>query len=228
MADTIKALSDNVPNVTILIVGIADDVDELIGNHPSIERCLLQINMPRMSNEELTEIIDKGTARLELQIEKKLKNRIIEYSAGFPSYTHLLSKYLSLNAIREGKNSIEYHHFTDAVAKSLENANQSLRDSYQKATISSKGETLFALVVYSCSRAKCDDYNCFSTNDIVSEVNIQSGKKYKIRQLSYHITELCTTERGEILEKVGTPYKVKYKFKNPMMKAFVRLKFHEK
>jgi len=46
MADTIKALSDNVPKVTILIVGIAENVNEIIGDHPSIERCLL---LPRLS-----------------------------------------------------------------------------------------------------------------------------------------------------------------------------------
>src|ERR1035441_4741115 len=42
-ADTIKALSDNAPCVTILIVGIADSINHLIGEHRSIERCLKQI-----------------------------------------------------------------------------------------------------------------------------------------------------------------------------------------
>jgi len=227
MADTIKALSDNVPNVTILIVGIADSVIELIGNHPSIERCLLQINMPRMSAVEVGEIVDNGMTRLELILDKKVRNKVVEYSAGFPSYAHLLCKYTSLNAIQQDKTTIEYPHFSHAVSTSIENANQSLRDAYQKATISSKGETQFVVVIYACARAKSDEYNCFSSNEIVNEFNIQTGKKFKPQQLNYHINELCKPERGEILEKVGTPYKIKYKFKNPMMKALVRLKFHD-
>jgi Cdc6-like AAA superfamily ATPase len=92
MADTIKALSDNVPNVTILIVGIADNVINLLGEHPSLERCLVQIQMPRMSDGELEEIIDNGLKKLELEIIKNVKDKIIEYSSGFPHYTHAICK----------------------------------------------------------------------------------------------------------------------------------------
>ena len=47
VADTIKYLSDrNVP-CTVVLVGVSDDVDGLIADHRSIERCLAQVNMPR-------------------------------------------------------------------------------------------------------------------------------------------------------------------------------------
>jgi ABC-type multidrug transport system ATPase subunit len=38
MADTIKALSDHDVSVTIVIVGVADSVDDLLSQHESIER----------------------------------------------------------------------------------------------------------------------------------------------------------------------------------------------
>ncbi|NEP16578.1 MAG: ATP-binding protein, partial [Leptolyngbya sp. SIO4C1] len=57
-ADTIKSLSDNIKSATILLVGIGDSVSSLIGEHPSIERCITQIGLQRMSNEELGNIID--------------------------------------------------------------------------------------------------------------------------------------------------------------------------
>ena len=53
MADTIKALSDYSVNATIFIIGVADSVDELIREHQSIERALIQIPMPRMSDDEI-------------------------------------------------------------------------------------------------------------------------------------------------------------------------------
>ncbi len=40
-------------NQGVVIVGVADDVNELIGEHNSIKRALTQIRIPRMSNEEL-------------------------------------------------------------------------------------------------------------------------------------------------------------------------------
>jgi len=39
-----KVLSDTIPYITILIVGVADSINDLIGSHPSLERCLKQIS----------------------------------------------------------------------------------------------------------------------------------------------------------------------------------------
>jgi hypothetical protein len=52
----LKAPSDDGVNVTIVIVGVADDVNELIANHPSVQRCLAQVRMPRMMTNELEQI----------------------------------------------------------------------------------------------------------------------------------------------------------------------------
>ena len=52
-ADTIKALSDRVVSSTIVLIGVADSVGELIREHRSVERALVQIQMPRMSASEL-------------------------------------------------------------------------------------------------------------------------------------------------------------------------------
>ena len=59
-ADTIKTLSDELPGATIVLVGVADDVEQLIAEHLSIERALVQIHMPRMSHAELAEVVSRG------------------------------------------------------------------------------------------------------------------------------------------------------------------------
>jgi len=76
-ADLIKSFSDNNTNTTILLVGIADDIDELIGNHQSLERCLKQIKLPRMQDAESEEIIIKGMGLLGLTISDSVKKMII-------------------------------------------------------------------------------------------------------------------------------------------------------
>ncbi len=65
MADTVKTLSDNSIRTTLIFVGVADSVDQLIGEHLSIERALVQIPMPRMSKAELLQIVDRGLHRCE-------------------------------------------------------------------------------------------------------------------------------------------------------------------
>ncbi|MBT2559349.1 orc1/cdc6 family replication initiation protein [Hymenobacter sp. ISL-91] len=230
MADTIKALSDNVPNVTILIVGIGDSVINLLGEHPSLERCLIQIQMPRMSDGELEEIIDNGLKKLELEIIKNVKDKIIEYSSGFPHYTHAICKSAAQYAINSNSNTISLEHFTYAVKRSIQTTAQSLRSSYQKAIITSKGPSHFEEVLAACALSDLDDYDCFTNGGTL--LHFKGKKKSKTdmttKDLRYYLDALCKEEKGNILEKIGQGSNIRYKFMNPIMRAFIRLKIYDK
>ena len=59
-ADLIKILSDTAGNVTLIIVGVAEDIHQLVGEHPSIDRNLVQIELPLMTNTEVLEIFNSA------------------------------------------------------------------------------------------------------------------------------------------------------------------------
>src|SRR6266446_7840117 len=80
MANTIKGLSDEGVNATLIVVGMADNVDELIAGHESINRCCEEVLMPRMKHEELHEVIESRVARLGMQIEGNAKWKITNLS----------------------------------------------------------------------------------------------------------------------------------------------------
>ena len=61
-SDLVKSLSDRSSSVTVVLVGVATSVDELLANHASISRCLRQVPMGRMEETELQEIIEQGYA----------------------------------------------------------------------------------------------------------------------------------------------------------------------
>ncbi len=69
MANTIKMLSDYSVNCTVVLVGVAENVNDLVGEHESIPRALEQIPMPRMSTGELREILEKIVPRLGMKME---------------------------------------------------------------------------------------------------------------------------------------------------------------
>ncbi len=89
-ADLIKILSDTAPNVTLILVGIAENIHELIGEHPSIERNLVQIELPLMSDEELRVIVKTGFERLNIKPEAGVVEQVPVLSGGYPHYAHLL------------------------------------------------------------------------------------------------------------------------------------------
>jgi Cdc6-like AAA superfamily ATPase len=95
-ADLIKTLSDSRATVTLIIVGVGDNIVDLVGEHPSISRNLVQIELPKMSDDEIKEIIKTGFAGLKYTVSADLSDSIALLAHGFPHYAHLLG----LNCIK--------------------------------------------------------------------------------------------------------------------------------
>lgn len=222
-ADLIKSLSDNSTSIKIMIVGIAENVINLIGNHQSLERCLMQIKMPRMSETELKEIITKGFEELEMKITRQATQKILNFSSGFPHYTHLLCKYSIKNALENEKAEVKADEFKLAIRQAIDNATEQLRDSYSKAIMSNSSKSQWKPVIQACATCKSDEFDSFSTTDILNQFNSITGKNSIRENITHNLGKLCQDERGSVLEKMGTGKSIRYRFFNPMMKPFVLL-----
>ncbi len=225
-ADLIKTLSDNNTNTTIILVGIADNIESLIGTHQSLERCLKQVKMPRMKKEESEEIIIKGMNKLGIKIDVAVKNKIIEFSSGFPHYVHLLCKYGAKELIANDKSNFSPAYLNIAIREGIENTSEQLRISYRKAVLSSNSTTKWRDLIYACASARTDEFNAFTITEVVKEYNSITGKDVKNSSLNYNLNQLTCENRGEILTKLGKGMGTRYVFKNPMMRAFVKLKMN--
>ncbi len=227
-ADIVKAFSDNNTNTTIVLVGIADDVETLIGNHLSLERCLKQVRMPRMSNIESKEIIEKGLNRLEIGFTSNITTKIVEFSSGFPHYIHLLCKFGCEEIIKEEREVFEENDLAVAIIKGIENTNEQLKSAYRKAIIGLSTTNKWKDVLFSCAEAELDEFNCFSISSILSAYAKHTGKNVKGNSIAYNLNQLCYKERGMILEKLDTGLNTRYRFSNPMMMAYIKLMINSK
>ena len=61
LAELIKNLTDSSIPVTLFIVGVAESLDQLLGKHPSIQRSLVAVHLPLMSDKEIDRIIVAGS-----------------------------------------------------------------------------------------------------------------------------------------------------------------------
>lgn len=225
-ADLIKSLSDNNRNTTILLVGIAESIESLIGNHQSLERCLKQVKMPRMQKKECEAIIDNGINLLDLKIDKSVRSKIVEFSSGFPHYVHLLCKYGCKELIENDKSNFNDSYLKIAISKGIDNTSEQLRISYRKAILSSNSSEKWKYILFACANCTLDEFNSFSISEIVQHYNKLTRLNLKNNNLNYNVNQLVLDDRGEILTKLGKGMSTRYTFKNPMMRAFIKLKMH--
>ncbi|MBW4620624.1 MAG: ATP-binding protein [Cyanosarcina radialis HA8281-LM2] len=220
LADTIKTLSDHLVDTTLILVGVADSVNELIAEHRSIERSLVQVQMPRMSAIESYELLDKRLNLVKMTIEDLVREYIAFLSQGLPSYTHLLALYASQRAIIRNSDSIEISDLNIAIQMAVEKAYQSIITAYHQATSSSR-ETIYAQVLLACALARKDNLGFFAPPDVVRPMYLIMKKKYRTTGFARHLNDFCEEKRGSVLCKRGSERNYRFRFINPMMQPYV-------
>ena len=220
LADTIKTLSDHLVRTTLIIVGVADSVDELIRGHGSIERSLVQVQMPRMSRNELHEIIDSRLRLLDMEIDESVKERIAFLSQGLPSFTHLLALNASQRAIQRNSKHIGEEDLAFAIHQAVEKAYQSIVSAHHKATSSPRSEAIFAQVLLACALSPKDDLGFFTARNVEAPMSAIMQKRYRTNGFSKHLHSFCEENKGPVLQKVGSPRSFRFRFVNPMMQPY--------
>ena len=137
-----------------------------------------------------------------------------------------MCKYGAIQIIENNKNEFNNAYLQIAIKEGIDNTSAQLRNSYQKATMDSKTESKWVNVLHACANCKTDTFNCFRNTDIVGVYNKLTGKSARGGNIIYNLNQLCLKERGEILQKMGKGVNTKYRFINPMMRAFVKLKIN--
>lgn len=222
IADTIKEFSDHNVGATFILVGVADSVDELIQEHQSISRALVQVHMPRMNRDELKEIIQKGLDHLGMEITSAARDQIVGLSQGLPHYTHQLSLYAAQSAIKREARRIETADVNNAITESINSAEQSLTENYHKAVHSPRGN-LFKQVLLACALAKKDEQGFFTASSVVDPLGKITGRSLQMAAFNNHLKKFRSKERGPILTRKGHPRRYRYRFTDPLMEPFVVL-----
>ena len=221
--DTIKDLSDHSVSTTLVLVGVANDVVELIEEHVSISRCVTQIKMPPMDPDELSDIISKALAALAMTIEDEANWLIVTLSQGLPHYTHLLGQESAQNALQDKRLTITMRDVEVAIKRAIEKTEHTTRNAYQLAVHAQRAGTLFSQVLLACALADVDELGYFNSAGVRGPLCELTGKTYDIPNFSPHLAEFCD-EKRPVLEKWGTKRRFKFRFRNALLRPFVVMK----
>lgn len=224
MADLIKNLSDNIHSVTIVLVGVGHSIKDMIGEHPSIQRNLSQIEMPPMSPDEIKEILASGCNELNLQLEAAIAIEVAILANGFPHFAHLLGLSIAKTCVLLQTIQLNLQQFqTYACPTAVDDAIEIYRDAYSSAVRTSKSSR-YPQILCACAHAKYDDQGVFRATDVVGAVADIFGERVTVQSVVPALGEFCQPNRGPILEKVRLGSRNNYRFRDPMMRPFLRIK----
>ena len=221
MADTIKTLSDHAVDATVLIIGVANSVDELIREHQSIERALIQVHMPAMSDSEIRSIVLGGFERLEMEIDFEACEDLVHFSKGVPYITHLLGIYCSRAALGERSITVEAEHVEHGMNRALDQWQQSIRTFYNDAVRSEQHSSFYKEVLLACALAEVDEHRYFNLSDVKAPLSMIRGKQTEPLIFVRALRDLSESGRGRVLQRTGDAARPRYRLFNPILRPYI-------
>jgi hypothetical protein len=222
LADTIKTLSDHSVPSTVVLVGVARSLGDLIGEHESIVRNIAQIEMPRMSRRELAEIVEKGCTESGLHAGQAAVERIVSLSEGLPHYTHLLALHAGQHVVQDDRTEVTVDDVNAAIPLAV--ARHTIQSDYLQATRSTRSDNLYPQVLLACALARKNALGYFTAGAIRDPLQVIAGRRIDIPAFARHLKQFLEPKRGAVLQREGEPRRYFYRFTDPILQPYVVLR----
>lgn len=221
LADTVKALSDHAVRSTLVLVGVARSMAELIGEHESIARAVVKIHMPRMSMDELREIMERGCEKCQLTATADAVNHIAVLSRGLPHFTHLLGLHAGQRVVADDRSEIALDDVASSIPTAV--AKHLVETDYLRATHSPHADNLYPHVLLACALAPQDQFGFFTPGAVRGPLEVIARRRLEIPAFARHLNQFLSIERGSVLLREGAPRRYVYRFRDPILQTYVIL-----
>lgn len=223
VAQMMEFLSDRAretDGIMCVVVGIADDAASLLGASGSFRRRAPEIGVPRMPDDEVQEILERGFGLLGLTIEPSALASMIFYSDGFPYFAHLLGLNAARAARRQKVNEIDQVMLTAVLARAAEEVDASFEGAIRLA-FEVGGEVQPRRRILSIvSRS---DERKWLSGEVIAAYGEAFEKKKDVSFLHTALAQLADEKHGRILKRTGGRTKYVYQFRDPRMRPYLRI-----
>jgi hypothetical protein len=205
------------------MVGVATTADDLLEGHASNFRNLLQVQLDRMEEQELTAILTRGEHVLGITFHPDAAAQILILCDRSPYYLHLLAKGAARAALNAGAPTIEMDDVMSGCREAAARADQQLRNAYDAASIPERGTRIYQRIIWAMANLSPRVNNVADIRLEVNNIALGEGDAEVTPQaVSRALRLLASSQKGQIVyQPMGTPGV--YCFSNPLMKGFVRL-----
>ncbi|MFT8247074.1 AAA family ATPase [Roseomonas sp. BN140053] len=195
LADTIKQLSDRDVPLLFVIVGVSENLDQILGQHPSIQRNVLGVHLPLFSDGEIAQLIVRGGRESGYVFSPAAVARVTVLARGIPYMAQLLGLRLTQAAAARGDTNVSEEDFDAAVTRLLGDASSSVLGLYASLTNHGRDQEMVA-VLRRIASAIQDPWGRLM-------VTVEPGGSVMIGERRVSAEEWARLEESEVLQSCG-------------------------
>jgi AAA ATPase domain len=170
VAELIKNLSDRAARVQIVLAGVAQNLDEILGYAPSVRRNVVGLPLRPMSGAEVTDLLGIAEAAAEVEYSDAAARLITAMASGSPYLVRLLGHHAGLAALDGRSAVVTEAHATAAVERVLTDWNASLPRRVQLSLSRDEARAQWPLLIAAARAGSAGD-GLFSADEVVTELS---------------------------------------------------------
>lgn len=216
VAELVKQLSDEGSSLKFLIVGIAETASELTNGHKSVQRCLKETPLLKLHDDEISKIVEDGASKVGLQFSRSAIRKIVNVSAGYAHFAHLLALKASEKAVAEQRIEVSLGHIKNATDDACGDAEGVLRTTYNNATRSSHTDE-FKKILIAAASISDSEFNSTALRSAYAKIwSVEINQGWLNNYLQNIVSEGSDTIMRRLAKGV-------YKFNDPRMPSYIKL-----
>ncbi|MDP3332674.1 MAG: AAA family ATPase [Methylococcaceae bacterium] len=218
IAELIKLLSDFDSEFKLVVVGIATTGSELTAGHPSVERCLKEVQLKRMSDDGIKKIILNGMKQIDLIIGDEIADKIVDISAGFPHFTHLVCLKCAEIALVKKIRHINFEILKQALVESVKDSEGVLKHAYDSTIRLLSKPQDYKILLLAAAYCKIPEFRSSELKDKLVEsysINIDS------QVISRRLASLVKIKNGSAI--ISRSARGCFRFIDPRMPSFIKM-----
>ncbi len=134
LADSIKQISDQCVALQMLIVGVSNNLDEILGQHPSIQRTVVGVPLQVLTRQDISDLLERGGRESGFTFPPDIVAQVIHLARGIPHMAQLLGLRLTQAAAEQGASAATMAHLPAVLARVVAEGNPRAVAMYQRLT----------------------------------------------------------------------------------------------
>jgi hypothetical protein len=217
------------PEVKTIAIGAVGTAREVVQYDSEMRNRVSEISVPLMSDNEIIEILQKGSQLLNVGFSDSISRDIVRYSNGLASVAHQLCLnmciYEDIQVTCDTKYDLTTSDLQQAIKRYLDEESDTIKDIFDRALRRRRRRGKFDNCrIILRALAKSDDNDGITRGDLMQIIR-ESEPKYPEGNLRIYLSSLVEDDRGAILRY--DPASGLFSFNNPFHKVFAIVFFEQ-
>ena len=221
-------LSDEYPDLKIIALGAVDTARQVVDYDHEMRNRVAEVHVSLMTEQEISSIIEKGEAALNITFNPEIKRLVSRHSNGLASVCHhLCLNMCNAAGVTQTVADIPLHltreHCEIAIKTYVDEASDSIKSAFDKA-LKNRRKTQYSNAHLILDAVSALPEGGAARAEIHNRIR-RTEPKYPEANLKYLLPKLCTLEYGGILRYDSNSGL--YSFSDPIYRAYALAHFQK-